>query len=311
MNIDPLELLIDDPDDQKDSPAEPNSGKVSLKRRKDLVGNSSEYRRSSSVILVADDDPMVRLLASQVLTEKSFEVLQAEDGEEVLEIVQKKMPDLILCDVMMPNVDGFEVCSSIRRMKGGEHVPMVMMTGLNDAHSIKQAFSIGATDYCEKPVNWELLPFKLDYILRASWAFNGLRASEERYSLVVHSINDGLWDWTFEDDEIYFSPRWKSMLGFDEDDIGNDPLEWIDRIHPDDKTRVINELYAHKNAEIPQFECEYRIQDADENYRWVKCRGLAVCEEDGIAYRMTGSQTDITDRKQAEEKLALLQSENP
>ena len=98
------------------------------------------------------------------------------------------------------------------------------------------------------------------------------------------------------------------MLGFDEDDIGNDPLEWIDRIHPDDKTRVINELYAHKNAETPRFKCEYRIEDADENYRWVLCRGLAVCEEDGVAYRMTGSQTDITDRKQAQERLARLQS---
>lgn len=155
-------------DKQRDSSIEPKSNKVSLKQRKDLSGHDHTYRRASAVILVTDDDPMVRFLAHQVLTEKSFVVLQAEDGKEALEIFEAKTPDLILCDVMMPHIDGFELCSSIRRMKQGEHVPIVMLTGLNDAQTIKQAFSIGATDYCEKPVNWELLPYKLDYILRAS-----------------------------------------------------------------------------------------------------------------------------------------------
>ena len=308
MNMDSADLPTNVPDNQRDSSIDPKSNKVPLKQRKDLTGHDHTYRRASSVILVTDDDPMVRFLAHQVLTEKSFGVLQAEDGKEALEIFEAKKPDLILCDVMMPHIDGFELCSSIRRMKQGEHVPIVMLTGLNDAKTIRQAFSIGATDYCEKPVNWELLPYKLDYILRASSAFNELRASEERYSLIARSINDGFWDWVFKDDQIYFSPRWKSMLGFNEDDINNDPLEWIDRIHPDDKIRVISELHAHKNAETPHFECEYRINDAEGNYRWMMCRGLAVFDEDGIANRMAGSQTDITDRKQAEEKLALMQS---
>ena len=77
---------------------------------------------------------------------------------------------------------------------------------------------------------------------------------------------------------------------------------------PDDKNRVISELHAHKNSESPRFECEYRIKNAEDNYRWMKCKGLAVIDENGAAYRMAGSQTDITDLKQAEEKLALMQS---
>jgi len=153
-----------------------------------------------------------------------------------------------------------------------------------------------------------LLPYKLDYILRASTAFKELQASEERYSLIAQSINDGLWDWTFNDDQIYFSPRWKTMLGFNEDDIESDPLEWINRIHPEDKPRVIDELHAHKNAESPRFECEYRIKNAEGSYRWMMCRGLALSDKNGVAYRMTGSQTDITERKQAEKKLARIQS---
>jgi diguanylate cyclase (GGDEF)-like protein/PAS domain S-box-containing protein len=106
-------------------------------------------------------------------------------------------------------------------------------------------------------------------------------------------------------DKVYFSPRWKSMLGLNESVISNDPMEWIDRIHSDDKNQVINELYAHKNAKTSHFECEYRIKNAEGIYRWVMCRGLAVRDNDKIPYRMVGSQTDISDRKRAEEKLVF------
>jgi PAS domain-containing protein len=99
------------------------------------------------------------------------------------------------------------------------------------------------------------------------------------------------------------------MLGFDENEIGSDPLEWIERIHADDKSRVINELHVSKNAESAHFECEYRIKDAEGNYRWVMCRGLAVFDEDGKAYRMTGSQTDISELKRARGKLASMLAE--
>ncbi len=275
-----------------------------MKHEENITRHCRTSRQTSS-ILVADDDPMIRFLAHQTLTDKSYEVLQAEDGKEALEIFEEKTPDLILCDVMMPIVDGFELCTSIRAIKRGEHIPIVMLTGLNDSRSIKQAFSIGATDYCEKPVNWELLPYKLNYILRASSTFSELQVSEERYSLVARGANDGLWDWDYKKDLVYFSPRWKSMLGFTEDAIGSDPMEWISRIHPDDKNHVINELHAHKSAQSSHFECEYRIKNAESSYRWMVCRGLAVRDDDGIAYRMTGSQADITDRKLAEEKLVF------
>ncbi len=298
-----IDLLLTDSEDPSRDTGEPKTA-TQLKQPKEIVDRDQTYRRTSSVILVADDDPMVLFLADQALSAKGFQVLQAADGQQALEIYETNKPDLILCDVRMPNIDGFELCSAIRRLQDGEHVPIVMLTGLNDARSIKQAFSIGATDYCEKPVNWDLLPFKVDYILRASSAFGELCASEERFGLFEHSINDGLWDWSFADDQIYFSARWKSMLGYAQDQIGTDPMEWIDRIHADDKSQVINELHAHKNGLSQHFECEYRIRDAEDEYRWVKCRGVAVVDESGLACRMTGSQTDITDLKAAQELLS-------
>ena len=305
VDLNPVGAVSNARENKWNRPIESVPVRASLKRMENTTSQRRVFNRTSTLILVADDDPMIRLLAEQTLTNKSFDVLQAKDGKEALEIFKLKKPDLILCDVMMPTIDGFELCSSIRAMKQGENVPIVMMTGLNDARSIKQAFSIGATDYCEKPINWELLPFKLDYILRSSSTFSELQISEERYSLVAHGANDGLWDWDYKDDRVYFSPRWKSILGFAEDDINSDPLEWINRIHPDDKTRVITELHAHKVAQTSHFECEYRMKNAEENYRWMMCRGLAVRDQEGVAYRMIGSHTDITDRKLAEEKLVF------
>lgn len=276
-----------------------------MKDRDNFNRNLETNDRTSPLILVADDDPMILFLAHQTLTNKSFEVIKAENGKKALELFEAESPDLLLCDVRMPMLDGFELCSLIRAMKDGDQVPIVLLTGLNDARSIRQGYSLGATDYLEKPINWELLPYKVDFILRASSTLRELQASEERYSLASHGANDGLWDWDFREDRVYFSPRWKSMLGFTEDAIGSDPMEWIDRIHPDDKTRVICDLHAHKNAETPHFECEYRVKNAEGGYRWMMCRGLAVSDEDGFAYRMIGSQTDNTERKQAEEKLVF------
>jgi diguanylate cyclase (GGDEF)-like protein/PAS domain S-box-containing protein len=130
-----------------------------------------------------------------------------------------------------------------------------------------------------------------------------LRESEERYALAARGANDGLWDWDLRTNQIYYSPRWKSMLGYDEQDLGTDPAEWFERVHPDDRERLEIHLQAHFRRLITHFQHEYRIRASDHSYRWMLCRGLAVWDENGVATRIVGSQTDITDRKRAEERL--------
>ena len=305
VNLKSGDLRPDTPDNRLEGSIDTRACRVDSKQMGNARSHCGQSAKTSPLILIADDDPMILLLARQTLDVNSFRVLVAEDGQDAIEKFECYAPDLILCDVMMPKVDGFELCASIRATKRGEHLPIVMMTGLNDAESIQHAFAAGATDFCEKPVNWELLPYKLNYVLRSSTTFRELQVSEERYSLVARGANDGIWDWDYKNGEVFFSPRWKSMLGFDEASIGNHPEEWISRIHPDDKGLVIAELEAHKNARTSHFECEYRIKNAEGSFRWMNCRGLAVRDGDGSAYRMTGSQTDITDRKKAEQKLVF------
>ncbi len=130
-----------------------------------------------------------------------------------------------------------------------------------------------------------------------------LRESEERYALAAQGANDGLWDWNIRNSTVYYSFRWKSMLGFDDAGIGNTLDEWLSRVHPDDRKQVEAKLSAHINSQTPQFECEHRIRHQDGTYRWMLNRGIAVRDGHGKAYRMAGSQTDITGRKNAEAQL--------
>jgi len=127
-----------------------------------------------------------------------------------------------------------------------------------------------------------------------------LHRSRERFALAVQGSKDGIWDWDMRTDEVYYSPRWKSMLGYKEHEIGNRPEEWFDRIHLADRERVTNEIAAHRKGVTPHFESEYRVQHGDETFRWMLSRGLAVRDASGRALRMAGSQTDITEGKAAD-----------
>lgn len=134
-------------------------------------------------------------------------------------------------------------------------------------------------------------------------AARALQESEERYALAAKGANDGLWDWNLEDNSIYYSPRWKAMLGYGEDEIGSSPDEWVKRIHRDDVDRFMDELKAHLDGRTATLRCEYRIRRKSGEILRMVARGVAVRNEDGAAYRMAGSQSDITDRRRAEERL--------
>ncbi len=129
--------------------------------------------------------------------------------------------------------------------------------------------------------------------------------SEERYAIAARGANDGLWDWNLKTGEIYFSPRWKEMLGYEDSEIANSPNEWLDRVHPEDIGRLRSELDAHCEGRAAQLETEHRVRHRNLAYRWMLTRGLAVRDRSGKAYRIAGSLTDITDGKVGDALTAL------
>ena len=124
-----------------------------------------------------------------------------------------------------------------------------------------------------------------------------LRESEERYSLAARASNDGLWDWKLESNAMYFSTRWKEIVGYNEDEIGSRPEEWFDRIHPLDLPGVRRDLEAHLAGSTSHFEHEHRMRHRNGSFRWVLARGLAVRDSKGVAVRFAGSQADVTEGK--------------
>ncbi|MGW8247212.1 MAG: bifunctional diguanylate cyclase/phosphodiesterase [Acidiferrobacterales bacterium] len=126
--------------------------------------------------------------------------------------------------------------------------------------------------------------------------------SEERFNLAMQGANDGLWDWNISTNKAYFSPRWKSMLGYNESEIEDKPKEWRKRLHRDDVRKVLSAMRSHMQGVTETYESIHRIRHKNGQYLWVLDRGKVVFDEKGKPYRMVGTQVDITFQKKLEQK---------
>ncbi|CCH48308.1 PAS domain S-box protein [Pseudodesulfovibrio piezophilus] len=124
-----------------------------------------------------------------------------------------------------------------------------------------------------------------------------LRKSEERYQLVVQGANDGIWDWNLESNYVYYSPRYKAILGYEDHEFSNTAESWTDHVHPDDLAHTIAANKECIEGKKDKFEVEYRMRHKDGTYRWIHGRGTSTRNEQGDIYRLAGTHTDITARK--------------
>lgn len=285
--------------------------------------NAASHHQDSPLVLVIDDDKTMRILLRRAMEQEGYQVAEATEGEQGLAAFTRLKPNIVLLDALMPVMDGFTCCTQLQTLSKINHTPVLMITALEDPESVDRAFEVGASDYVTKPIHWAVLRQRVRRLLQQSYLYKQLERSnqelqsgisqlkqaerallesEERYALAARGANDGLWDWNLKTNEVYFSPRWKSMLGC-RDDIGNSLSEWFDRVHPQDIKRLKATLSAHLKGITLHFENEHRMLHQDGTYRWVLSRGLAVRNANGHVYRMAGSQTDVTERKQAEAQL--------
>jgi signal transduction histidine kinase len=131
-------------------------------------------------ILIVDDDPIVRSLMRDALEDEGFTVVEAEDGAAACRVCAERLPVLLVVDVIMPQMDGFELCRELRSRPETRDVPILIATGLDDLSSIAKAYDAGATDFISKPLNWLILNHRVRYMLRAARAFNELRQNQQR-----------------------------------------------------------------------------------------------------------------------------------
>jgi len=249
-------------------------------------------------LLIVDADVKNREALCRRLSKLGFNVFHTGDGSDALNLIKTKPADLVLLDAGIPDMTGMNVLKELRNTFTSLQLPIIMVTKKNDgADAVMSLLEAGANDYLTKPVDFPVILAGIQTQLERKRTEEALRECEERYTLAMCAATDGLWDWNLQADKIYYSPRWKSLIGETEDSVGEDPNEWFSRVHPDDIEQVREDIQAHIDNEAPYYENEYRILHSNGDYLWMLGRGLALRDKNGKAYRLAGWQTDITRSK--------------
>ncbi|HVS14801.1 MAG TPA: EAL domain-containing protein [Thermoanaerobaculia bacterium] len=258
----------------------------------------------SLVVLLIEDDPVDAELVRRFLA-------QADPGCVVehrdrlaagVERLGEGGVDVVLLDFSLPDSAGMDSFRAVHSRH--PEVPVIVLTGLDDDQLATRAVGEGAQDYLiKRQVDAPLLARAVRYALERHRVERALRRSEERYVLAVRGANDGIWDWDLAGRTLYLSSRWKEMLGYAENELGDDPEAMFACVAPGDVETLQSALDAAVADGEEHLELEHRMVRRDGELMWVLTRGVLVRDGERRLVRLAGSMTDISARKRAEESL--------
>lgn len=192
----------------------------------------SNAPKEPASVLIVDDDKTVRLLMRESLEKSGFTIEEATSGQQAVTIFMRMQPDIILLDVMMPEMDGIHTCRALRSLPGGANVPVVIVTGLENVDFITKAYEAEATDFIIKPLNWRLLSHRVRYVLRASQALEelscsqgALREREERLKTIFETASDLIVTLDLNGVVTSVNRAVEVALGLDRVDVIGQPLD--------------------------------------------------------------------------------------
>ena len=247
-------------------------------------------------VLVVDDDMAGLLMAAEALDAAGFDVIEAEDGQIAIEQFELHKPDVVVMDVVMPRMNGFDSCAAIRKCEGGEHVPILMVTGLDDVESIQKAYEAGATDFVTKPINFFLLPYRVRYMMRSARTADDLRASQIKLGKAQRIAKLGHWEWALEEDRLEWSSECSNILR--SESLGDQISSFLQAVHVEDRAHVAS-ILEHARSDVERFSFEFRLAKSDEE----DARIIHVEAEPESSSHMVGMIQDITERTNAEEQI--------
>jgi diguanylate cyclase (GGDEF)-like protein len=248
---------------------------------------------------------MQRILARTSLEQAGFIVDEAPDGAQALDRFAEAVPDLVLLDVRMPVLDGFEACQAIRQSPEGQHTPILMLTGLDDVESIDRAYRSGATDFAVKPINWLIIGHRLSYMLRASKDAEQLRLSEARLNNAQRIAHLGYWEWRPLSNELLISEEMCQILSLPSGTQSIRREEYLDRVHSDDRD-FVEEALMRLQEDRKNRSTEYCLTETAGAKKYVVQQAEVLFDHGGNEVCFQGTVQDVTERKNAEEKIRLL-----
>ncbi|NIR49139.1 PAS domain-containing protein [candidate division KSB1 bacterium] len=266
------------------------------------------------VLIVEDSEDDVLILLRHLRRNGFSPIYEVVETAEAMRAALKKQQcDVIISDYSMPNFDGLTALQTLKET--GLDLPFIIVSGVIGEEVAVSAMRAGAHDYLMKNNLTRLIPAIERELQEATerrqrrLAEQALRESEKRYKMATEAGNVGVWDWNLETDELHLDPKLKAMLGYEAHEIQNHMDAWLELVHPDDRSKVTNQAQKHLEGALPIYEIEHRIVHKDGSVRWFLARGTALRNASGEPYRMIGTDTDITDRKGAEEALHKALSE--
>jgi diguanylate cyclase (GGDEF)-like protein len=274
-------------------------------------------------ILIVDDDPVVRSLMQDALEDDGFAVVEATDGVVACRRCEEELPSLVIVDAVMPNMDGFELCRTLRRGASTKHLPILMATGLEDHASITRAYEAGATDFISKPLNWLILSHRIRYMLRGARALDDLRENQavlktaqeqehrqnERFQAALGNMSQGLCMFGADErlivsnrrfQEIYYLPAGSTVPGLSMVEILRSSPSF-----PSEPNGSMNVVLAEYLGLCSQRRSAVLVQELADG------RTITVTHEPMSGGGFVDTFTDVTGQRRAEAQIAHMALHDP
>ena len=258
--------------------------------------------RETPLLLVVDDDMVIRTMLKKSLKNQSYDVVEAVNGVEAVELFRKLHPDLVLLDGMMPVMDGSTACAAMRELDPERTVPIIMLIGLDDVTSVERAFDAGSTDFITKPINWSLFRQRVRYALHKRNLDFDLRKTQLRIRHAMHVARLGYWDWDVRNDYFLIPPDVLRMLGMDSSNQNVDLQSFLAYVVEEERDMVHHALLQARDVG-QRFELHHRIKVNKHAERYLFQQAEVILDETGKTCYVMGTVQDVTAMKQPRDKI--------
>ncbi len=278
--------------------------------------------KKKQILILDDEDHNVDLLKRLISKLEGYEAIAFTDPIKAHTWIKSQAFDLALIDFCMPLMNGGEITRFIRSLPHIKDVPVIILSAAVEKDIKKEAIEAGANEFLNKPFDRNEFMLRVENLLKlrdySEKSTSQQKSFQNELSRFQETIDekskhfyyfataspDGIWDWNFIDDTLYLSDRWKTMIGFKEDELPNALGSWFGRIHPEDLPNLKARIEEQRNGAPDCFQTEYRVRDRQGHYLWMLCRGCGIQDSSGKVTRVAGTQSDIHARKNYELELA-------